>query len=81
MRKKDKGWHYVAERVESFGAAPLGDQEPRAWLEAELPKIVHVVKHSGNLKYAFGFDKRTKKALPKSLPYEKFSPTPPALAA
>jgi hypothetical protein len=73
LRKKDRGWRYVADRLEHFGAAPIGEQDPRAWVDEWLPRLVRVVRHPGNHRYAFAFDKGTRRRLPPSQPYPKFS--------
>jgi hypothetical protein len=74
IRARDQGWRYAMVQLVAHGAKPLSDDEdPAAWLALWLPKLTRKFRHTGNLKYAWGFAKSTKKALPKSLPYPKMS--------
>lgn len=72
LRKRDKGWRYVAARIEAAGAGAVGE-DVEAWLATWLPRVVRRVKHPGNLKYAFALDRRMRKRMPASLPYEKMA--------
>lgn len=70
LRGREKGWRYVVEQLVGYGVpAPAGDVD--AWLAAWLPRITRKVRHPGNLKYAWAFDRRTRRLLPPSLPYVK----------
>jgi hypothetical protein len=74
IRARDQGWRYAMAQLVAHGATPLRDDEdPAVWLASWLPKLTRKFRHTGNLKYAWGFAKSTKKALPASLPYPKMS--------
>lgn len=60
VRKRDKGWRYVVEQIVSYGAPPpSGDLA--TWLAAVVPTITRKVKHPGNHKYCWAFDRRVMK--------------------
>lgn len=72
VRKRERGYKPIVERLIKFGAAPLGERDDsRGWLSRELPRITRVVAHPGNHKYAWVFNRRDRKHLPPSLPYPK----------
>ena len=72
VRKLDRGWKHVVARLALYGAEPLDDGEPRAWLDAQLPRIgVRKVRHPGNHKYCWALDRRARRHLPPSQPYPK----------
>jgi hypothetical protein len=70
LRKRDRGWRYVANQLEGYGAEPLlGD--PKTWLATWLPVLTRTVRHPGNHKYAWTLQRRHRGHLPSSLPYPK----------
>jgi hypothetical protein len=72
VRKRDRGWRHVEARLVVYGAEPLGDSEPRAWLDEQLPRIgVRKVRHPGNHKYCWAFSRRARRHLPPSQLYPK----------
>ncbi len=74
IRKRDRGWRHVESRLVVYGAEPMGDSDPRRWLDRELARVnVRKVRHPGNHKYAWALDRRARKYLPASQPYPKFN--------
>lgn len=74
LRARDKGWRYVAKRLEDAGAEPLTDEEDaRAWTERWVAALTRRKRHPGNHKYLFGLTKAARRALPPSQPYPKLS--------
>lgn len=70
VRKRDRGWRYVVSSLVQLGAPePRGDLS--VWLAEVEAQLTRRVRHPGNLKYAWGLDARTRRALPSSLPYPK----------
>lgn len=71
VRKQERGWRGVAQKLEQLGAEPLvGD--PYAWLATWLPRLTRTFRHRGNHRYAFALDKSLRRHL-RSLakPYPK----------
>jgi hypothetical protein len=74
LRKRDKGWRYVAKRLEEAGADPLGkDEDAARWTDRWVTALTRRRRHPGNHKYLFGLTKAARRALPASLPYPKLS--------
>lgn len=74
VRKLDRGWKHVEARLVVYGAEPMGEHEPGAWLDEQLPRIgVRKVRHPGNLKYVWALDKRARRHLPPGQPYPKLA--------
>lgn len=72
IRRREQGWRYAADRLEAFGADPLTESMDSAvWLETWLPQLTRPLRHRGNHKYAWGFHRAMRKALPLSRPYPK----------
>lgn len=72
VRKREKGWRYVVESLLTYGiTAPGGDLS--VWLTDVVSPITRRVKHPGNLKYVWALDRRTRKSLPASKAYPKFT--------
>jgi len=73
IRAGEQGWVYSAEILEAFGApkAPEDAQERLAWLQTHLALLTRPLRHVGNHKYAWAFQKADRKRLPTSLPYPK----------
>lgn len=71
LRKRDRGWRYVASQIEGYGADPLLTGDPETWLRTWLPVLTRTVRHPGNLKYAWALRRRDRRHLPASLPYPK----------
>ncbi len=72
IRSRDQGWEYSAAQLVAVGAAPLGaTEDSREWLRTWLPVVTRTARHPGNLKYAWGLDKRSRRSLPASQPYVK----------
>lgn len=80
IRARDRGWRYAVERLVAHGAAPLGDEDPRAWLARELPRVTRRIAHPGKHKYAWTLRGRDRRHLERwlrttrgveSLPYPK----------
>jgi hypothetical protein len=73
IRARDRGWRPAVEELVEYGAAPLrGDEDPRAWLDRELPRITRSLPHPGKHRYAWVLNRRDRRHLPESLPYPKF---------
>lgn len=70
IRRRERGWVYAVDQLVAAGAdAPGHDLD--AWLTAALARVVRPSKHPGCLKYVFGLDRATRKALPTGKPYPK----------
>ena len=81
IRSRDVGWQYGVETLVRAGApAPPATDSSAAlasWLREALPQVTRSARHPGCLKYVFGLDKSTRRALPPSMPYPKLGrPTP-----
>jgi hypothetical protein len=57
IRKLERGWQYAVEQLSCYGAFD-DPEDPREWLSYWLPRLTRIVKHPGNLKYAWSFSKR-----------------------
>lgn len=69
LRKREKGWRYVVGLLESYGAtAPANDVE--AWV-AEAERLTRRMRHPGNHKYVWSWDRKLRKTLPPTKPYPK----------
>jgi hypothetical protein len=72
IRSQDRGWEYAVEQLVAHGApAPTRGADMREWLRAALALATTTKRHPGNHKYAWGFSRSDKRALPSSLPYPK----------
>lgn len=70
LRGRDRGWRYVLDQLLGYGAAaPSSDID--AWLAEWLPRLTRRVRHPGNHKYVWSFDRRLRRRLPASRPYPK----------
>jgi len=69
VRKLDRGWKHVVERLISLGAPQYRDGPE--WIEEALAATVRPLRHSGNHKYVWALKKRDRRHLPTSLPYPK----------
>ena len=70
LRGRERGWRYVVARLVAYGApAPANDLD--AWIEEWVPRLTRKVRHPGNHKYVWAFDRRLRKRLPASKPYPK----------
>lgn len=67
---------YAAKALEPFGADPLGEQDPKEWLDKWVAKLTRPLRHPGNWKYVWALGRRDRKALPVSLPYPKKGGSP-----
>ena len=64
IRKRDQGWRYAAAKLVAHGAAPLSDHEnARLWLARWLPVLTRSVKHPGNYRYAWTFQRSGRERL------------------
>lgn len=74
LHRRERGWRYVVDRLVERGAPrpDLGGGLD-AWAETWLDRLTHVVRHPGNLKYAWTLHRRDRRLLPPSLPYPKFA--------
>lgn len=70
IRAGERGWEYAARELIAAGANPV-DGDRREWLAREMPRITRPLRHEGNHKYAWAIDKKSRRALPPSLPYPK----------
>ena len=75
IRAGERGWNYSAEILEACGAprAPETSVERLAWLQEQLTAYARPLRHVGNYKYAWAFQKTDKRRLPASLPYPKLA--------
>ncbi len=71
LRLQDRGWRYVVELLERYGAtSPTGDW--REWARGAVEQVSRPVRHPGNHRYVWGLDKASSRALPQTLAYPKF---------
>lgn len=71
LRAGERGWRYVVELLEQYGAPTLaGDRW--TWGRAAIAAVTRTVRHPGNLRYAWALRRRDRRHLPESLPYPKF---------
>ncbi len=75
IRAGESGWKYASDELTRFGAslAPEDNEERRVWLARWLSVLTRNLKHPGNHRYAWVFDKHYR--LPASLPYPKLTLT------
>jgi hypothetical protein len=73
LRKLDRGWRYVVELLQGYGAGAFSG-DPRAWLNEWLPRLTRKVRHPGNHKYVWALRRDVRRHIPESLPYPKFLP-------
>jgi hypothetical protein len=73
IRNSERGWEREVAKLQRYGAGPLLDEPPRAWLARWLPAVTRPLRHAGNHRYLWGFDRHVRRALPPPLPY----PEPP----
>jgi len=79
IRSGERGWQYAAAILERHGAARLVEgADARAWLAEWMPRFTRPLRHGGNHRYLLPIGKHVRKHLPASLPYPKFTLTPPA---
>jgi len=72
LRGRQRGWRYVADRLETAGAAPLADgEDTRVWADRWVGQLTRPLRHPGNHKYLFGLGRAARRALPRGLPYPK----------
>ena len=71
IRRRERGWRYSAAKLEQFGAAPIGDGDPFAWLALWLPTLTRKVRHPGNHRYAWALDRRLRPHLKPAGIYPK----------
>ncbi|HRH40511.1 MAG TPA: hypothetical protein PKY82_02620 [Pyrinomonadaceae bacterium] len=70
IRNGEVGWEYSSRILENFGADKCSPEteKRKKWLDYWLDKLTRRVKHPGNLRYAWSFNKKIEL---KSLPYPK----------
>lgn len=72
IRSMDKGWKYAEQQLVKFGAELLREgEDPSEWLNLWVPRLTRPLRHRGNHKYAWAFDKWIRRGLPASLTYPK----------
>jgi len=75
LRKLEKGWSTVVDRLVSFGATPLTDWSDRAercaWLDTWRAKLTRPMAHPGNHRYLWRLNRRVR------LPVGRERPTTP----
>lgn len=73
VRNAERGWQHVAAQLEGLGAPPRGDTDPGAWLAAVLPTLTRRLRHPGNHKYLWAFDRAGRRTLgPLHREYPRF---------
>jgi hypothetical protein len=70
IRSRERGWEYASAILEASGAPRCGE-DPRAWLQAWLPRLTRAIRHPGHHRYAFPLWRPGRRLLPPSLPYPK----------
>jgi hypothetical protein len=74
IRARDSRWRSAAKPLVRAGASPLRDDEDaRAWVDRWATRLCRPLHHTGNHRYLFALDRATKRRLPASLPYPKFT--------
>jgi hypothetical protein len=75
IRAGERGWLYGARILQSYGAGPIDQsanrEERLAWLSRWSKRLTRPLRHPGNHKYAWPFEKRDRRILSFSLPYPK----------
>lgn len=69
LRKRERGWRPVADRLVALGAPPIDDGDD--WSDRAVAATTRKRRHCGNHKYAWALDRAGRRALPSSLPYPK----------
>jgi hypothetical protein len=60
IRAGEQGWRYSAQLLEQFGAAPCPERDRLAWLNKALATYTRPLRHPGNHRYAWSFERRRK---------------------
>jgi len=81
IRNGERGWKHAAAKLERFGAAPLELGDSRAWLGAWLPQLARPLRHGGNIRYAWAFNRALRRGLVSAGPYPKLRDESQAVAA
>lgn len=77
IRARHRGWRYAAAQLEAARAAPLRDDEDaRAWLARELPRVCRRIKHRGNHRYVWGLSRAVRRTLDGHLSERGIQPMP-----
>jgi hypothetical protein len=72
IRKRDRGWRYAVQVLVDNGATAPGEGEDLGlWVDRWLSRLTRKVRHPGNHKYAWAFDRSLRRHLPESKPYPK----------
>lgn len=71
LRGREQGWRYVLASLVSYGAPAPANDSVDAWIAEWVPRLTRKVRHPGNHKYVWAFDRRARRALPSSRPYPK----------
>lgn len=74
IRKLERNWESSAAPLVALGADAVDTSSSAAstaWLARWLPVLTRTMRHPGNLRYAWGLERRTMRALAPSLPYPK----------
>jgi hypothetical protein len=73
VRADDQGRAYAERMLVEHGASPRQPSEdPAAWVSEWRARICRPFWHTGNLRYVWALDRRSRRYLPESLPYPKF---------
>jgi hypothetical protein len=62
IRAGEQGWRYSAQLLEQFGADRCPERDRQAWLTAALAVYTKPLRHPGNHRYAWSFERRHKLA-------------------
>lgn len=65
IRAQERGSRYAEEILVQAGAQPRNGEDPRAWLETQLPRVTRRLTHGGNFRYLIGLDTKMRKAIVK----------------
>lgn len=63
IRLLKRGWRYAAKQLQDRGAGDFTPESPKDWLHIWRDRLTRTVRHPGNLKYAWAFDKAMRKLL------------------
>jgi hypothetical protein len=78
IRAGERGWLYGARILQSYGADEIDQGATRderlAWLSHWSKKLTRPLRHPGNHKYVWPFERRDRRILSFSLPYPKRRP-------
>lgn len=74
IRRMVRGWRYSVNQLVAHGAGEFDQRDPCRWLSKWRERLTRPIRHPGNLKYAWAFDKALRKHLKPADEYPKRCP-------